>query len=157
MSRVVRDWFVLPLCIIGVMILLGGCGSGGLPSRPEPVPVLSQLWAITRAYTDAIGGNERPPANKEELLPYLKSYKDRQQPGTEADLRSERDGQEFVIHWGVDLRQEDLHGDPAKMLVLAYEKTGKDGKRFVSQIRDVREVTDEELRQLPFPEGYKFP
>src|SRR5437879_4324699 len=118
--------FLLKIGFLVFVVCLGvsGCGGASTQNRTDVVAVVAQLFAITRAYFEALRANERGPANKEELLPFLKNWKDREQAGTEQDLRSERDGQEFVIHWGVDLRHEDLRIDPAKMVVLAYEKTG---------------------------------
>src|SRR6202023_4359151 len=102
-------------------------------------PSLYQLRTIGSAWrwaTDELG---HAPQNKEELMLYLKdAAKGYDNP---ADiLRSKVDGEEFVIHWGVDNRN--APPNPDSIPVLAYEKHGKDGKRAVLQYRSAKIVTD---------------
>ena len=159
MSRSVRDRFVLKIAVLGLMIFVGSFGCGhSTPKPPEISPAMTQLYAIQRAYIDATISYNRPPSNKDELAPYLKDPADREKTAKPEDiLISATDGEEFVIHWGFDFRHEDLSGDTTQWPVLAYEKTGKDGKRLVSQIRVVREATAEQLAAPPFPEGFRPP
>jgi hypothetical protein len=111
----------------------------------------------------------RPPQSKDELLPDIKlvlsTSVDPDNPEMTSEttmnpadvLRSANDGEEFVIHWGVDVREMNLAGPRSQLPVLAYEKRGKDGKRLILQIRFVREVMDEQFADLPFPTGVKRP
>ena len=49
-------------------------------------------------------------------------------------------------------------GPPAKIPVLAYEKTGKDGKRWVLRgYRFATTVPDDKLADLVFTDGAKHP
>jgi len=114
------------------------------------------------AYGQATVKLERPPNNKEEIFDFLKGPPKADDPNAatinpEDVMRSPVDGEEFVVHWGLDFRTMNLGGDPAKLPVLAYEKHSHGGKRLVLQGRSVSEVTDEEFADLPFPKGYSHP
>jgi hypothetical protein len=64
-------------------------------------------------------------------------------------LRSTRDGEEFVVVWGLNLANS-----PAQT-VVAYERTGVDGKRmYVTADGEVREATQEEFGKLKFPKEH---
>jgi hypothetical protein len=136
-----------------------GCGSHNV-AKPLPTASL-QLRSIANAYFQATNSLDRPPASKDEIMPFLKAPADPNNPektGSPADvLRSPDDGEEFVIHWGVDVRDLNVSGNPDRLPVLAYERQGKDGKRYVLQVRNVRYLTDEEFRALPFPPGVRPP
>jgi len=65
-------------------------------------------------------------------------------------LRSTRDGEEFVVVWGLDLYQQ------SPDTIVAYERKGVDGKRLVLDVNAmVREVTPEQFARLKFPKGHK--
>jgi hypothetical protein len=65
-------------------------------------------------------------------------------------VRSTRDGEEFVVVWGVQMDQLPLD------TVVAYERKGVDGKRMVVNLNgEVREVSAEEFLKLKFPKGHK--
>ena len=65
-------------------------------------------------------------------------------------LRSTRDGEEFVVVWGLDLNTT------SQDTTIAYERTGVDGKRMVVDLAgDVSEVTPEEFAKLKFPKDYQ--
>jgi hypothetical protein len=140
--------------VVFLLALLGGSGCGsGKAKMPEAT--VFQLKAIGRAYVAATLETGRPPKNKEEVLKALKEMpEDYQNP--EDIFRSKRDNQEFVIFWDVDLRGVDSRKQ-STWPVLAYERQGKDGKRYVLQFRDlVRELPDDDIANLPFPPGHKF-
>jgi hypothetical protein len=130
-----------------------GCGSSATHElRPEPS--LERLKIISRAYIEATRDLEHPPQNVGELMPYLKGGED---PAT--ILRSPNDGQEYTILWGVDIQAVPPveATSPKAFMVLAYEKQGTDGKRWVAGFRKVRQLTDEEFKEMPFPPGHKAP
>jgi len=116
------------------------------------------LRTIGLAHIQATQELDRPPAGKEELLPYLRDLlqQDPDYANPSDIFRSKVDGEEFVIHWNVELRELG-RANPRKMPVLAYEKSGKDGKRQVLQFRNTFPATQEELSELPFPPPYKNP
>jgi hypothetical protein len=65
-------------------------------------------------------------------------------------LTSSRDGQPYVVIFGVDL------GARNSPDTFVYEKTGADGKRYVlTMSRDVRQLTDAESAQATFANGHK--
>lgn len=147
-----RRGFALTLVVI-LMVCMGGEGCGS-SKPPEPPLSFGQLRDIGRAYLLATDNLERPPVGKEDLLPILKELRKDDNP---ADVfRSNVDNEEFVIHWGLDLR--DVTGAPNKMPVLVYEKTGRDGKRMVLQgYRYTRLVPDDQMGELVFPPGFRNP
>jgi hypothetical protein len=149
----VRVKHILNAGVVYVVVIgIAGCGSG-TTVKQLPASVF-QLKLIAQAYAQATESLERPPNNKQEILEFLK---DKGYDNPEDILRSKVDGEEFVIHWGVDYRNVGPGSRPATLPVLAYEKVGKDGKRQVLQFRYVSQVADEDLASLPFPKPYKAP
>ena len=97
--------------------------------------------------TDDLG---RGPANREEIIPYLKAH------GEPADIfRSANDHEDFVVFWNVDYRECQREGKPFP--VIAHEKTGSNGMRYILQVRIISQVTNAQLQQLPFPPGQQAP
>ena len=105
----------------------------------------SNLMAIFRAYKAATDKKGQAPTKRADLLEFLNEAGD-----PEKILRSPDDGEEYVIHWGVNLESTDA-------LVVAYEKTGRGGRRYVLRGHVVFSLTDEELKKVPFPPGYAAP
>lgn len=138
------------VCLIGL-----GCGGTPEPVKQEANESYQHLKIIGAAYMHAISDLGHPPANVQELLPYIK-YKG--EGGPTAALRSPNDGQEYKILWGVpmeDLQQPDENG---QYPVLAYEPQGKDGVHMVLVgSRYVKPMTDEQLQKASFPPGHKAP
>jgi hypothetical protein len=109
------------------------------------------LQYIGVSYVRATLRLNRPPARLDELLPDLQELGKADQI-----LVSPNDGQPFEIVWGVELRKLKARGSAVP--ILAYEKTGKNGKRHVLRGRtEVLEMTDSELKAGKFPPDYKFP
>jgi hypothetical protein len=127
------------------VILCAGCSA---PPEAEISGPRKSLRAINTAYIRATDKLDRGPANLKELLPYVK-----QQGDPDQLLRSTDDNEAFVIIWGVDYRK--YAAEKKKAPVIAYEKTGQGGKRYVLRGRAVLHMTDEEFRQAPFPPGHK--
>jgi hypothetical protein len=149
-SRSAKGRGVIRFLSIGIALVMLSLSAG---CRAQPEAEVSgprkSLRAINTAYMRATDKLNRGPANLNELLPYLK-----EQGEPEQLLRSTDDGQEFVILWGVDHRAA---GAGKKAPVIAYEKTGQGGKRYVLCARAVLHMTDEEFRQASFPPGHKLP
>lgn len=135
-------------CLLGCLAAWG-CGSGE-PTPKEVPPAYQNLKSISSAYLQATNSLKRPPKNLDELMPFLKKQGD---PATL--LRSPDDGEEYVIVWGVDYRTPPSKAN--SLPVLAYEKVGKHGKRQVLQMRNIVQLTDEELKNAPLPLGHKLP
>lgn len=130
------------VCVLGVLAALG-CHEDG--KTPPPPTDTNMLRGIIRYYAAAAGELGRPPQKMEELksiLAPLTSEPDKY-------LRSTRDGEEFVVVWGLHLHQLPLD------TIVAYERTGVDGKRFVVNLDGVvREVAADEFAKLKFPKGH---
>jgi hypothetical protein len=116
---------------------LWGCGE----SKPAPNKAPGHLRKIIQGFDLAIATNRRPPRDAEELKPFLQQISEKEDP--EEILRSPNDGQPYEIMWGVNpLQQEEFDA------LLAYEKNGVDGKRYVITVaRIVKEMSDAEFKE----------
>jgi hypothetical protein len=135
----------------GLCLLVAACASQAPP--PEATAGEIHLHKIGRAYLRACDGLKRPPRNAAELRPYL-------DPSDGEDVfRSPRDGEEYVILWGVKAAelQRSNNSDPGQRYpVLAYEKRGATGQRYVLQMPpQVTLMSDEELKKARFPSAHK--
>jgi hypothetical protein len=145
---VVRDgsrdgrFIVRSLLILGVLSAVG-CGGGTVANKP---PDESYLRGIVRVYATAARNLGRPPKDIEEIKAIYAPV----DPDPSKYVRSPRDGEEFVVVWGLNL-------DAATAdTVVAYERKGGDGKRMVvTADSTVKEVTNDELKQMKFPKDYK--
>jgi hypothetical protein len=61
-------------------------------------------------------------------------------------LRSPRDGQLYVILWGIGFAQDAR--DPKPPAIIAYERHGANGKRYVLTVMGLRPMNDREFDQL---------
>jgi hypothetical protein len=60
------------------------------------------------------------------------------------------------IVYSVELKGLKVTG--AQLPIVAFEKSGKDGKRYALRgMNTVVQLTEAELKSSVFPEGYKFP
>jgi len=127
--------------------MLLGCSSENKPSTITTDPTIIALDKLGSAY---IRGTQ-PPKTKAELLSILKSC------NHPVDLLiSPNDGQEFIIVYGVELKGQKVSG--AQLPVVAFEKSGKNGKRYALRgMNTVVQLTEAELKSSVFPDGYKFP
>ena len=145
----IRFEVVQRLSWIGLGLLALTCGPG-CGNSVEETKVKGQvgqnLETLSKAYAAATEKNGRPPSGPDELKPFLP-------PNAEPDavFRSARDGQPFVILWGADPRT----GMDLKPLVIAYEKDGKGGSRFVYTAMGIMQMTNEDFAQANFPAGRK--
>lgn len=105
------------------------------------------LVTLTRVYTAAQRGLGRPPRGVDDLKSAAKEFGD-----VDTLLKSPIDGQPYVIVWGVDLGNA-----PNPTMVVAYEKIGAGGVRYVMTPTGVRKLTDVEFARAEFPPGYKPP
>ncbi len=106
----------------------------------------SHLRVLAHYYTRSISALGHRPANEQELKDYIsKAGQEALQrlniPSVDALFTSERDGQPFVV----------LYGPPPKGVgdIVAYEKTGVEGKRQVADsLGSIREVDEAGFREL---------
>lgn len=136
-----------------LLLATTGCGSRG-----EVVGAVdktrSKLQAISGAYVAATVKANRAPEKIEDLLPFLG-----EESATEAQkretFRSDSDGQEFVIVWGVDLRKIGMDG-LSRDVILAYEKVGTRGQRYVLKPpADVYVLPEDIFQKSQFPKGHQ--
>jgi len=119
-----------------------GCG----PPTPDKPAANSyeNLGAINAAYMNATKKLGRPPAKLAELEPFLQ--------GGEQVLISPVDGEPYEIVWNVDIQRMRERNTPP---IVAYEKTGKDGKRFVLNGHLILPLTDDEFQKAKAVAGVK--
>jgi hypothetical protein len=131
-SNLSRIWIYLAGCL-----LLAGCASR--PAGPILQPdEAKSLGDIGLAYDRATVALHRPPANAAELKPFLKPL------GNPDDiLRSTRDGQPYVVRWGINFRKLRISSMPPP--VIAYETQGANGRRYVLTVMGVAAMSDAEL------------
>jgi len=87
--------------------------------------------------------NGRPPANAKEAWPFLQEQGD-----PETLLKSPVDGQPYVVLWGVNWPTIPIKEMPPP--IVAYEKAGKGGTRYVYTVMGVMPMTDEEFARAQF-------
>lgn len=133
--------------------LVAGCGQTIITGEEKapPTEVEKRLLAIGDAYVRATAKLQKPPANVNDLMPFLK-----QVGKPEELLKSPEDNKNFEIVFGSNLIGQKATG--TEVPIVAFERTGKDGKRNV--LRGDREtllMTEAELRSAKFPDGYRLP
>jgi hypothetical protein len=145
----------LYFCAIRLLVLVPACcllGCGPSGARPDPSDATRQnLEAIGNAYLRSTTQHNHPPTGREELAEAI-----RLSGQSEDVLRSPNDGEEFVLVWNVELRRLKAYGNSVP--ILAYEKQGKNGRRYVLRGRaDVVLLSDSQLRASVFPPGVSAP
>jgi hypothetical protein len=144
----------LALAVAGLLVCLGGLGCGGSGEPPPAVAAGGEsylhLRTIKSAYMNATRALDRPPQNLEELMPFLKKLAD-----PSIILRSPDDGEEYKILYGVDVFN--AQREDRRWPVLAFEQRGKDGMRWVLEVKEARRQSDEDFKKALFPPGYKAP
>jgi hypothetical protein len=132
-----------------ISLALTGCSSK--PPQPVEDPGLVRLRTVGLAYRIFFFHYNRPPRSEHDLR---RTFTELGVQGAERDLeeqlRSPRDGQPYVVIYGVPL-DSDL-----RWTVLAYEKDGADGNRYVfTQSGDMKLLTDAEFAKADFAKGHK--
>jgi hypothetical protein len=137
----------------GLLLLAFGCSSSSTPIVvDQPLDKTHEnLLHVGTAYRRFCGEQKKPPTGPQDLEPLLQEFGDPRQI-----LVSPRDGQPFVICWGVDLTKPIPW---AKSLpVLAYEKIGSGGSRWVlTTMRSIEQIDNGRFRSADFPPGQAPP
>jgi hypothetical protein len=144
------------ICTVVLSLVVGliGCGS----RLPTDTAEGKNLRALAIFYGRFIGSHKgRSPANEAEFKKFILSLPapEREALGV-ADpnnidtlFTSPRDGQPYVIRY----KQSSSGLVGGQATVFAYEKTGKNGKRYVAtSVGNVEEVDEQRFKQL-VPEG----
>jgi hypothetical protein len=129
-----------------VVTVLCGCNSGGAPARQQE----SNLKKLALFYGPYQGQHQGAlPPNEQALKDFIKSQtlllESQRITDVDAMFVSERDKQPYVILYAGDELGTD---GPAGQPVVAYEKRGVGGKRYVaSTLGAVEEVDDAKFRE----------
>ena len=143
--QVGRRWALVAMAAA----VAAGCGPSVIRSEIPPDPDTERLVALGRAYAQFTDEKGRPPKGPEDLRDRL--------PAADA-LTSSRDGQPYVIFWGVDPRVPPTWSKGRA--ILGHESQGAGGTRYALIMRGnlhVEKLSDEDLRTSSFPPGRKAP
>ncbi|MCR4410828.1 MAG: hypothetical protein NUV77_00210 [Thermoguttaceae bacterium] len=128
------------------LVLIAGCGSRSASKKQQE----SNLKPLAILYGQYMGQNRgQPPASEAEFKKFVTAQgrflKTFGVMDPASIFVSERDGQPYVIVYGKPAGPAALAGQP----VIAYEKVGVGGRRFVaSQVGAVEEVDEAKFKQL---------
>jgi hypothetical protein len=138
---------LLPALFVG----LASCSKPDVVVRTPLDRSHENLLKLGAAYTRFNSKYNKAPKNLDELKPFL------QELGRPDELlRSPRDGEPYVICWGVDLLVPPKWARSTP--VLAYERQGMGGQRYIlTTLRSVFRMTDEEFDRASFPPGHQRP
>lgn len=140
--------------VILAMLSVGFLGCG--PAKPVVFPenkFEQQLQRIGAAYSQASVKLGRPPSGPEEIMEFLQITGG---PPAAEILRSPHDGEDYVIVWNVDFRQLAMSGANVNDVIIAYEKRGKNGTRYVMKPPShVTQLSDLEFKSAKFPPGHQ--
>lgn len=133
------------------MTCLAFLGCSSKPSQPDEDPGLVRLRTVGLAYRIHFFHYNRPPRSEHDLR---RTFTELGVQGAERDvdeqLRSPRDGQPYVVIYGVPLDSD------MRATLLAYEKLGADGSRYVfTQSGDMKLLTNAEFASADFAKGHK--
>ena len=121
--------------LIGVLLALGGvgCGGGGQPNQTAEAIRLNKIGAICQEYKEA---KKTYPTTLDEL----KSWAVENGKATDADFKSSRDNELYVLE-PMGMGGAAKKGGP----VLIREATGKNGKKFVFTGVRAEEMGDQSI------------
>lgn len=132
--------------LVGLPVL--GCSPGGRASAPMQESPLKPLGLL---YGQFMGQNQgRPPASEEEFKVFIRErgmgmLKQFNVPDVDSLFISPRDKQPYVVVYGEPKGPPALAGQP----VIAYERVGVGGKRWVANsLGTVEEVDEARFREL---------
>ena len=129
-------------CLLVMLTVIGCRPRVTVNDGPDGV---GNLRRVVISYHETTAERGRPPQSIDDMTPSLKKRGD---PKTL--LQSPRDGQPYVIVWGIDYRKmADLNPKTGKLPIIAYEEKGKAGKQQVIDMgMTVKEYTVDEFKKL---------
>jgi hypothetical protein len=139
------------LLLVTCLFAIGSLGCAPKPESTEVEPI-RDLNHIQRAYGIMVSGHNRPPRDMAEVRKILDElHVGDLNPQADEVLVSSRDGEPYVIIMNANLGMADGRDE-----ILAYEKTGVEGNRYVLLMsRDVRQISDDEFRRAKFAKGHR--
>jgi len=134
--------------LLAAIVWSAGCSATPKSTEDENS---TDLREIAKAYAVTISLHRRPPKSIEEIKKVLEDLHEAKMVGKPDEvLTSTRDGQPYVIILGADL------GATRSPDILAYEKKGAGGKRFVlSMDFNIVQMTDADFAQATFAMGHR--
>jgi hypothetical protein len=133
--------------------LVAGCSGSPREVNITMDKTQENLLHVGSAYSRYLESAKKPPTSTDHLKPYLKEF-----GNPDELLRSSRDGEPFVICWGVDLSAPPTWATQGSTPVIAYEKRGSGGQRYVlTTMRNAMLLSEEAFKQASFPPGHKRP
>jgi len=137
---------IAPTCL--GFLLVAGCFSGSKSSEDETT---TDFRHIVRAYDLVLAEKRRPPRDLAEIEKVLTElHAANLNPPAKDVLTSSRDNEPYVVIMGANL------GATKSSEILAYEKRGAEGKRYVLMMSyDVEQLSDKEFAQATFAMGHK--
>lgn len=144
--RVRRVCTIWTVALVAAAMLAAGC-SQQMQSKKQQESRLKPLALLYGQYMAQHRG--QPPASEAEFKKFVESQKafltQFGVPDPATLFISERDGQPYVVIYGKPTGPAVLAGQP----VIAYEKVGVGGRRFVaSQLGAVEEVDEARFKEL---------
>ena len=137
-----------------VILLLPMCGCGQRTAVYPADKTRAKLQAISGAYRAATLKADKAPSKADDLLPFLGDESTTEEQKRQM-FRSDNDGEEFVIAWGVDFRKQGA-GGLSRDVIFIYEKKGKSGQRYVLKLpADIFVIPDDVFQKSQFPKGYQ--
>jgi hypothetical protein len=141
---------------IFLLCVVGGCGDRG---RSNEAQEASPLKPIAKFYGDYFNQHQgRAPSGEAEFKAFLLEPKNAESLKSEFQITdidklliSPRDNQPYVIYYGAMSKTTGPGGAP----IVAYEKEGLDGKRFVASALGAVEECDEASFRKMVPDAAK--
>jgi hypothetical protein len=140
----------LVLLVAGPLTLawLGCSPKPALKSKPVD-PTQERLVLIGQAYRKFTRDQHKPPRAAGDLTPILK-----QRGHGDETFESVRDSRPFVVCWGIDAKGASSWARSRP--VLAYERLGQAGSRFVlTTLGNVELLSDAQFHESSFPPGHQ--
>lgn len=139
------------LFLLGAISWLSLTGCSSKPPPPAEDPGLVRLRTVGLAYRIHFFHYNRPPRTEQDLRrTFTELGVQGAEPDLEQQLRSPRDGQPYVVIYGVPLDSD------MRSTVLAYEQEGSGGSRYIfTQSGDMKLLTDAEFARADFAKGHK--
>lgn len=141
-------WLTVVCAVLAGSWLVPGCSSGGRASAPMQESTIKPLGLL---YGQFMGQHQgRPPASEEEFKQFIRErgmgmLKQFNVPDVDSLFISPRDKQPYVVIYGGPKGPPALAGQP----VIAYERQGVGGKRYVANsLGAVEEVDETKFREL---------
>lgn len=147
-----RPRLAVVLASISVAFLAAILPFGCAASREVPqAPAEAHLKALAVFYGRYVAQNRgQSPKDEQALKAFIQSLPEADRASLKTEnvdsiFTSPRDGQPYVVRYGVPLGMPGPQGAP----VIAHEQTGAGGERYVAtSLGDVRLVDDEQFQQL---------